>query len=49
MAYAVSRVMVHETVLNWHEQNVERERKRDFVEEMDNELAVTDYIFVDSD
>jgi hypothetical protein len=42
--------MVHETVLTWHEQNTEREMKaRAFAEEMDNELAVTNYIYVDSD
>ena len=50
VAYVVSRVMVHETVLTWHEKNVERERKaRDFEEEMDNDLAVKDYVYVDSD
>ena len=42
--------MVHETVLTWHEQNVEREKQaRAFVEEMDDELAVTNYIYVESD
>jgi len=46
----VSRVMVHETVITWHEQNAEREKKaRDFEEEMDNEVAATNYIYVDSD
>ena len=44
------RVMVHETVLNWHEQNVERDEKaRAFAEEMDNEQAATGYVDVDSD
>ena len=42
----MSRVMVHETVLAWHE-NVERERA--FVEEMDSELAVASYIYADFD
>ena len=42
--------MVHETVLNWHEQNVERDRKaRAFAEEMDGEEATTEYVDVDSD
>lgn len=50
MAYFGSRVMVHGTVLAWHEQNAERERRAQaFAEEMDNELAVTNYIYVDSD
>jgi hypothetical protein len=49
MAYIVRRVMVHETVLNWHEQNAERDRARDFVEEMDTTLAATNYIYVDSE
>ena len=42
--------MVHEKVLTWHEQNTEREKQaRDFEEEMDNELAARNYIYVDSD
>jgi hypothetical protein len=42
--------MVHETVLDWHEQNTERDRKaQDFVEEMDNEQAVGSYVYVDPD
>ena len=50
MVYDMSRVMVHETVLTWHEQNVEREREeRAFAEEMDNELAVANYIYADFD
>lgn len=50
MAYLVSRVIAHETVLNWHEQNVERDRKaRAIVKEMDNEHAVTEHAGIDSD
>ena len=50
LAHVVSRVMVHETVLNWHEQNVERDRKaRSFAEEVDGEQAVAGYVDVDSD
>ena len=40
---------MHEKVLTWHEQNAEREKKRDFEAEMDSELAAIDYIYVDSD
>ena len=49
MAHVVRRVMVHEKVLTWHEQNAEQEKKRDFEAGMDNELAATEYIYVDSD
>jgi len=42
--------MVHETVLNWHEENVERDRKaRASAAKMDNGQAATDYVDVDSD
>jgi len=42
--------MVHEKVLTWHEQNVERDRKaRAFAEEMDGEQAVTGHVDVDPD
>lgn len=44
MAYVAFRVMVHETVLNWHEQNVERDKKAQaFVEETDVELVDNAY------
>lgn len=45
----MSRVMVHETVLKWHEQNVERDRKARAFAEMDSEQAATEYVDVDSD
>lgn len=42
--------MAHQTVLNWHEQNVERDRKaRASVEEIDHRQAVADSAGVDSD
>jgi hypothetical protein len=50
VTHILSRVMVHEAVLDWHEQNTERERKAQaFVEEMDDEQAISSYVFVDSD
>lgn len=50
MAHPTFRVMVHHTVLNWHEQNVERDKKaRDPAEEMDNDQAINAYVHVDPD
>ena len=47
MTYVASRVMVHETVLNWHEQNAERDRRTQILEEVDR--VVSAYTHVDSD
>lgn len=50
MAHVVPRVMVHETVLAWHERNAERERDAQaFAEVIENEFAAANYTYVDSD
>lgn len=47
MTHVAPRVMVHETVLNWHEQILERERKARILAEC--EQAINSYVDEDSD
>lgn len=47
MAYVVFRVMVHEVVLNWHEQIAKREREAKLLKEC--EQAINSYVDEDSD
>ena len=48
--HAVFRVMVHQTVLNWHEENVKRDKKASAsAEEIDHGQAVADSTDLDSD
>lgn len=47
MAYVVFRVMVHDVVLNWHEQIAKREREAKLLKEC--EQAINSYVDEDSD